>query len=374
MCENLISTARALATVVAIAAVAPAVAQFRVNAIALDTAPGNVAVTRAGRIFITAHQMFEPAVRVLEVDRFNRATSPYPNAAWAGPADGNGVGLDSPLGIRAAQDSDRLYILDNANRTESAVPKLVIWDTAEERLDRVIYIPRDPAAPSRSFHNDLALDPRERFAITADFGNPSLGVIDLTTGVTRVVLAGHPSVLPEPDAEMIIDGREVTMNGKPARIGVNPITIDHDGLFVYYGAMHGTRLYRVRLADLTNDALTPEQIAARVENWSAKPVSDGITMGSFNEVLVTDLVAGTIGVAFRESYYLLSIVAPDDTGRFSWPDAICGAPDGSFYFVTNQLHRSAPLNGGVNEATPPFYLYHLRSDGDRYDRRGKVGR
>jgi hypothetical protein len=45
-----------------------------------------------------------------------------------------------------------------------------------------------------------------------------------------------------------------------------------------------------------------------------------------------------------------------DPAKLSWPDAISGGPDGRMYVAVNQLHRSPPLNRGVNRAQPPFYI------------------
>ena len=60
-----------------------------------------------------------------------------------------------------------------------------------------------------------------------------------------------------------------------------------------------------------------------------------------------------IGVIDKSREYRIYI----QDQRLSWPDALSFGPDGRLYTVSNQLHRSAPLHGGEQTATPPFYIF-----------------
>ena len=62
---------------------------------------------------------------------------------------------------------------------------------------------------------------------------------------------------------MKVDEQTVSQRGGEAlRVGVNPITIDVEYAWLYYGAMHGTKLYRVRTRHLLDATLSPEELEA----------------------------------------------------------------------------------------------------------------
>ena len=71
--------------------------------------------------------------------------------------------------------------------------------------------------------------------------------------------------------------------GHPARIG------DKRGEWLYYAAVTADRMYRVRTADLNDGALTAEQLAARVEPFADKTMSDGLTMDLEDNIYITDM-------------------------------------------------------------------------------------
>jgi sugar lactone lactonase YvrE len=137
------------------------------------------------------------------------------------------------------------------------------------------------------------------------------------------------------------------------RIGVNPITIDAAHEYVYYGAMHGTSLYRVRTSDLLNKTLSAAELAERVERFGDKPVSDGITMDTAGNVYITSVSENGIGVVKPDGSYELLFSDPE---RLSWPDGMSCGPDGKVYATVNRLHKSARLNAGVAESQPPYYV------------------
>jgi len=323
----------------------------------LDQGPGNIAVTPDGRIIVSQHQFYAPEYRVVEVLP-DGSTKPFPNAAWSSAPDDSGIGFNAVLGIR----SDRrgvVWMLDNGGDT----PKIVAWDSHSDTLHRVIYLPPPVTRPG-SMHNDLAIDLVHQAIYIADLGGepgPALVVVDLTTGLSRRLLENHPSVQAE-DVPMVIDGKPVTVTNAAgetvaARVGVNPITLDPTNTWVYYGAMHGTTLWRIRTRALLDPALSAEELGARVERYGTKPVSDGISIDAAGNVYSTDVTTNAIGVTGPDGEYRIYAQDP----KLSWPDAISAGPDGFFYAAVNQLHRSAPLNGGKDASKPPYYIVRFRA-------------
>lgn len=334
---------------------AQSAAPFEVVAL-LQQGPGNIAVSGDGRIFVSQHQFYAPLYRVVEV-LGDGSTRPFPNAAWASAPAADGRGMQAVLGIRA-DPAGRVWMLDNG----SVPPRLIGWDLrqGDDQWPSIVAI-LPPASTPSSFLNDFALDPATSTAYIADFGSaPADGaivVVDLASGTARRVLAGHRLTGAE-DVPMVIDGRPVRVKGADGRlseprIAINPITIDALGEWVYFGAMHGTSLYRVRAADLRDASLGDAALALRVQRFGRKPVSDGISMDDAGNVYITDVTRSGIGVTAPDGQYRLLF---SDPLRLAWPDAIAAGPDGQMYVAVNKLHRSATLNAGDDQSEPPYYI------------------
>jgi sugar lactone lactonase YvrE len=323
----------------------------------LDTPPGNVAVTPSGAVITSQHQFYSPEIAV--VRHGEDGAEPFPNRTWATPPGPDGRGMHAVLGLNADQRGI-VWMADNG----APAPRLIAWDTRDNSLHRAITLP-DHAAPEGSFPNDLAIDVARGMVYFADFGGPepALIALDLESGQARRVLACHASVVPEDDQPVRVDGEVVTMgtgeDARPARVGVNPITIDPTNTWVYYGPMSGTSVYRVRSADLAA-GLSDNELAERVERYGDKPVSDGITVDNDGNVYITELNAGAVGVTRPDGSYERLI----NDERIQWPDGFAAGPQGYIYLTVNQLHRSAPLNKGDNDAAPPFYIFRFDALGE----------
>lgn len=338
----------------------------------LSLTPGNPAVSATGRLFVSLHPFGDPEIRVAEVMR-NGGLRPYPTDDWAHPVESSGIGIQSIIGLRCDQkgtlwllDAGSLAAHDEAGRTP---PKLIAWDTKGERLERVIHLP-PPISSARSFFQDLAVDRKREIVYIADSGigagfdgaTPAIVVVYLRTGMARRVLEGAACVRPEADAALVIDGVEVGVSGEgaartAARVGVNPITIDDAGEWVYFGAMHGRTVWKVKAEDLANPGLPAPELEQRVVRHGDKPVSDGITIDSAGNIYVTDLANHAIGVVDPSGTYR---VLHKDDALLQWPDGLCAGPDGKVYVTVNQLHRHAALNGGRRDVTPPFLVLRFQ--------------
>lgn len=320
---------------------------------------GNVAVTQTGRIFASVHNFYGGPIRAVEI-LADDEWQIYPNPDWGDePADAgqDWAGLNNTLGIQA-NGSGVIWFLDNPSM-DFPTGRLVGWDTQLDRLHQVIYLPQ-PVITDSPFLNDLAVDPKHNaiyISDTAEGSEAALIVVDLDTGLARRVLQGHDSVVSE-TIDMIIDDRTITLGGEPARIGVNPITIDPAYDWVYYGAMNGTQIYRIRTQDLLDHTLSDEELGERVETYAEKPISDGITIDSAGQVYITDITANAIGVTDPEEGYR---VLYQDDDLLSWADGLSVGPDDFIYVTVNQLHRSPVLNQGEDISEPPYRILRFPS-------------
>lgn len=316
--------------------------------------PGNIAVTPDGRVIVSIHQFIPSNRRVVEVS--NAALpKPFPNAAW-NRGGGGADTLDTVLGLRS-DSRGIVWMLDNG-MLGKVTPKLVAWDTKTDKLHRVIYLP-PPITAANSFANDLQLDESAGAIYIADPAggkNAAIIVVDLATGLARRVLEGDMSVIPE-DRDLVIDGSPVEIaqpDGTKVRprVAINPIALDQKNEWLYFGPMSGTKLYRVKTADLRNTELTTEQLAKRVEPYADRPFCDGITIDRAGNIYLGAIAENAIGVIDTNRKYHALITGE----QIAWPDAFSFGPDGLVYVVLNQLHRSAQLNGGKNMTVPPFTI------------------
>ena len=314
----------------------------------LDKGPGNITVTPDGIIVVSLHQFFGHDVRVASVDRNDRLT-PF----------ATGANVNSVLGLQADAEGV-VWLLDNAMRG-ATTRRLVAWDTSADRV--VADIDLTTVTTDQSFLNDLAVDPIRNTVYIADPAggeDAAIIVVDVVRGTARRVLQGHNSVIPE-DIDLVIDGSPVRILADDGseirpRVGINPIAIDKDGEWLYYGPMHGRSLYRIRTADLRDAGLAPDELAVRVERWSDKPICDGISIDNAGNVYLGDLANNAIGMIGPDQKYRVLISDP----RLSWVDAFSFGGDGYLYAVVNQLHRSAILNGGESATKPPYLIVKFR--------------
>lgn len=270
------------------------------------------------------------------------------------------ITFESVLGIQADANG-YLWILDNGNQSQS-LPKLVAWDISKSQLARVIYLP-PPITLSNSFVNDLAIDLSRGVIYISD---PIPGVesalirVDLKTGLATRILQGHESVIPE-NLDLIIDNRPVQIkqpDGTMFRphLGVNGLVLDTQNEWLYFAPMHGTSMYRAKSTDLSNPHLSTEELANRVEHYSDKPICDGISIDQDNNIYLGDLAVNSMGIIKPDrSYQIIDIEK-----KLPWIDSFSFGSDGYLYFNYDQLHLSAPLNGGEDNSHPPYNILRLK--------------
>lgn len=330
----------------------------------LEQAPGNLTVASDGRIFFSLHQHFSPKLRMAELDPSDSTKfAPFPNAEMATDAATAELGLNSVLGVQTDR-SGVVWMLDNTMRGE-ATPKLVGWDPGPDggQLHQVIYLP-PPAVKEDPFLNDLAVDRARNTIYIADTsraGKPALIVVDTKTGLARRVLENHLSVEPE-DIPMIADGEEVAIRRPDGttfnpKVAVNPIALDAAGEYLYYGPMTGTRLYRIPTAALRDSNLSDSELAAAVEPWAERPISDGISIDQAGNVYISAVGQNEVGVILAETREYQPLFSGDS---IRWPDAFSYGPDGYMYVVLNHLHRGPLLNAGEDVTEPPFEIIRFR--------------
>jgi sugar lactone lactonase YvrE len=252
----------------------------------LDYPPGNIAVAADGRIFFTFHPDGDPPVKVAEL--VNGKPVPYPNAELQQPREG-GPSFQTPLALRIDRQG-RLWVLDHAGLGRGQ-PRLFAFDLATGALVRQHDFPSEIAG-TLSMLNDFQVSPAGDRIYIAETSpvvqTPALIVYDTATQKSRRVLEGHPSVEARPFL-LQAPGRDMRIYGLIAlRIAVDSIALDRRGEWLYFGPLSGDRLYRIRTSDLADETISPQALGARVEDYGAKTISDGITTDEKDNVYLSD--------------------------------------------------------------------------------------
>jgi sugar lactone lactonase YvrE len=314
----------------------------------LPAAPGNVTVAPDGTAVVSAHPSSRADVIGLKITRDGTVT-PFPPASTA-------AGMQRVLSVRA-DDAGHVWML--AGTPGPGAKHLYVVDLKSGALERTIAID----APG-SFLNDMALALDKGVIVMSDPGGKcSLDVLDVRSGSLRKLLVGDKSVAPE-DVDAPIDGIPLAQSrgpdGKlvPMRSGVNPITIDAQEKWVYYGAMTGKTLYRVQLADLLDASLSEQQLAAKVQRYGDKAPSAGITIDVAGNVYVADVGVRGIGVTSPDGHYRVLV---QNDKLIDWPDGIAVGPDGYVYIAPNGLYRGWASHRFMGPAKPPFHLIRFKA-------------
>lgn len=310
---------------------------------------GNVAVSKSGRLFFTVHPEARPQGNKL-LEYVDGAAVPFPDGKSQQQL------FDTPLGV-VIDRFDRLWTIDHGNHGMRTA-RLLAFDLATGELLRDQKFD-DTIAPKGSFLQDLQVSADGRTVVIADASfwrkRPAIVVYDVETASARRVLEGHPSVSAEKylirnrDREMSFYGGIVSLRG-----GIDGIAITDKWL--YYGALSGSSLYRVRLSEIADPTVPDRQVAARVERISEKPLSDGLSVDVDGCIYITDVEHNAI---FRldEKGELRTLVT---SRRIRWPDALSFGPDGWLYVADSALSEVVLKSSEHIKSQAPYRIFRLQ--------------
>ncbi len=316
--------------------------------------PGNVAVATDGRVFFTLHPDGGPPTKVHEL--LDGKPSPYPSLAYQSE-HAQLPYFQTILALRIDRQN-RLWVLDFAN-FGTGQPRLLAFDLTTDRLVHRHDFPSEVAGLG-SMLNDLQVDPTGRYVFIAETSplvqTPALVVYDTVSERSMRRLHDHESVRSQ-DYLIEASGRAMRVYGiKALRIAVDSIALDRRGEWLYYGAVTGDTMYRVRAADLVDASLSEAELGRRVERFTAKSLSDGLTMDDEDNIYVSDMEHSAIHTLDRDGR--LQTVLRDD--RLRWPDGFSFGPDGWLYVTCSALQFVLFAGPGAVEAHAPYQIYRFR--------------
>ena len=310
---------------------------------------GNVAVSAGGRVFFTVHPEARPKGNKL-LEYVDGAAVPYPNS------ESQAELFDTPLGV-VIDGFDRLWTIDHGNHGLRTA-RLLAFDLANGELIHDHSFD-ETTAPLGSFVQDLQVSRDGKTIVMADASfwrkQPGVIVYDIATATARRVLNGDVSVSAE--NYLIHNGRRPMsfMGGIVSlRGGVDGIALDDEWL--YFGALNGSSLYRISLADLRDDSLPDRQLAARVERYSNKPQSDGLSIDLKGNVFITDVEHNAIFIV-TPSREPKTLIRSQD---IRWPDALSFGPDGWLYVADSGLADVVLKSPEHIAANGPYKIFRFR--------------
>ncbi|MFQ6005782.1 MAG: SMP-30/gluconolactonase/LRE family protein [Woeseia sp.] len=312
---------------------------------------GNVAVSPEDRIFFTVHPESRPKGNKL-LELIAGAAEPYPDGASQKNLFNTVLGL-------VVDRRNILWTIDHGNHGFDDA-RLIGFDLNSGEIAHDHRF-RNHIAPAGSFLQDLQVSPDGRTVIIADASiwrkTPALIVYDVQRHSARRVLESHDSVSPENYLirnqlrDMAFLGGLVSLKG-----GVDGIAFDAEGEWLYFAAINQRGLYRIRIRDLTNVDLPPEQLDNRVERYSDKPLSDGLSTDLEGNVYITDVEHSSV---FR--------VAPDRSpqtlirsDRIRWADALSFGPDGWLYLADSALPEQILQTRAYIESKGPYHIFRFQ--------------
>jgi len=320
----------------------------------LDYPPGNVAVSARGRVFFTLHPDGHPPFKVMEL--VDGKPRPYPDEAFQHPREGAPF-FDTVLSLRIDRQG-RLWTLDYA-RYGLGQPRLLAFDLASDRLVHSYDFPAEVAG-KLSMLNDLQVDPSGRWIYIAETSplvhHPALIVYDVEARRSRRLLDSDPSVMPQ-NYVIQAPGRDMIIYGiYNMRIGVDSIALDEPGEWLYYGAVTGDRMYRVPTSALKDETLSNAELAARVEGFADKTLSDGLTMDRAGNIYLSDMEHSAV-VLLRPDRTLSTLLK--DT-KLRWPDGFSFGPDGWLYLTCSALEHVLFVPSAEMHAHAPYQIFRFK--------------
>ena len=304
-------------------------------------------------MFFTVHPEARPKGNKL-LEYVDGASVPFPDGATQTKL------FDTILGV-AIDRFDRLWTIDHGNHGLRTA-RLLAFDINTGELLRDQKLDRD-IAPRGSFLQDVQVSADGRTVVIADASfwrkRPAIIVYDIETATAKRILESHPSVSAE---DYVIQNQDRTMSfigGIVAlRGGVDGIALGDEWL--YFGALTGSALYRVRLSDIGDPSIPNTQIAARVERVAQKPLSDGFSIDSEGRVYITDVEHNAI---FRldQNSELRTLLR---SNRVRWPDALSFGPDGWLYVADSALSDVVLQSKDHIRSKGPYKIFRVQLDAE----------
>src|SRR5437588_5034045 len=216
----------------------------------------------------------------------------------------------------------------------------------------------EDVAPARRYLNDVRIDTATNTAFITESGKGAIIVVDLKSGKARRLLDGHKSTQPEKDVKLVVDGKQLIDQQKksPPQIASDGIALDIKNGYLYYHALTGHTLYRIKTSYLTDNHLSKSDLESKVETVAQTPAPDGMLESADGSVYLTDLEHNGV-VRWNAASKKIEPVITDK--RLLWPDTLNWGPNGDLYITASQIENIPRFNNGKSTRTEPYKLWKI---------------
>ncbi|BDD00298.1 L-dopachrome tautomerase-related protein [Persicobacter psychrovividus] len=285
---------------------------------------------------------------------------PFPNKKWN---DYQNTKKDEPHFIAVqsvvADEAGFLWVLDPANPKFTGVdnkgPRIHLFHLHGDHDEYVKTIYFDSSVYSQnSYFNDLRINHKNDMIYITDSGAGGLIILDLNTGVSRKILANHPSTHAE-------TGYLKLKNGLWKRnIHADGIALSPDKKHLYYAALSGHSLYRISTEVLDHPAYNNENYVEHVERIASINAPDGMMFDQEGNLYLGDLENEAIAI-YKEGYYFRWI----KDRRIRWADTFAKDSKGNMYFTTSEINYG-------QEEQQTYAIYKLNQKPTLPKSKGKI--
>jgi sugar lactone lactonase YvrE len=313
---------------------------------------------KSGRIFVNfPFWSDDHSISVAEI--VNGQPRAFPDDEW----NKSGSPLSHFVCVQSVivDDRDNLWILDPAAPKMQEIvkggPKLIKVDLATNKVVQTIPFGED-VAPPKSYLNDVRIDTANDKAFITDSAKGAIIVVDLGTGKARRSLEDHKSTKPETEVKLVVDGKQLIDEQKksPPQIASDGIALDTRNGYLYYHALTGHTLYRIKTSYLTDEKLSKRDLPSKVKTVTQTPAPDGMLEALDGNIYLTDIEGNGI-VRWNPASNKIEPVVADK--RLRWPDTLSWGPNGDLYVTASQIENMPRFNNGKSTQTEPYKLWKV---------------
>jgi hypothetical protein len=314
-----------------------------------------IATSNDGRAFASFPDADGPGVKLQELKSESNAT-PYPDLAWNSWKQG----MDTKAAfvhvnaLRIGPDGT-LWVVDAGapgigKPAVSGAARIIGFDLSTNKVSRIY--PLAHGTKKNSYIDDIRFN--GDYGYLTDAGAPALLVLNLKTGAVRRVLENDPSCVDS--KTMMADGKILRdEKGKELRVHADQIEISPDGRYVYYQPASGP-LARIEIKWLSEESLSPADLAIHVETWLDTPTSGGTAIDSEGNIYYGDANRRRILKIGPDKSIKVLVSDP----RLIWSDAMWIDKAGFLWIPATQQNLTPGFTGGKQEVHYPVWIYKMQ--------------